>query len=209
MRSHTLDLAGFVEAGTAVVTAILGMDLAQARGDRTRIFVSAARPAILIADDQGASLVYQRIADFLEKNGAAAMITLRADGTPHAVRVGVTVVDGKIWSSAVEERARNRHLRRDPRSTLYLQDTQTPYGWLSLETKVTILDGPDAAGLNLRLFRVMQKRPAPAALSWFGRDMTEVEFLEAMRSEGRLVYEFEVGRAYGMTDASGAWSWRA
>jgi PPOX class probable F420-dependent enzyme len=152
--------------------------------------------------------VYQRISDFLEKNGAAAMITLRADGTPHAVRVGVTLVDGEIWSSAVESRARTRFLRRDPRSTLYLQDTQTPYGWMTLETKVHILDGPDAPALNLRLFRVMQKKPEPAPISWFGRDMTEPEFLEAMRAEGRLVYQFEVLRAYGMTDASGAWSWR-
>ncbi len=36
---------------------------------------------------------------FLEQNHAAAMITLRADGTPGAVRVGVGLVDGKLWSS--------------------------------------------------------------------------------------------------------------
>ncbi len=148
----------------------------------------------------------QRIRDFLEKNRAAAMITLRPDGTPHAVRVGVAVVDDKIWSSATADRARNRHLRRDPRSTLYLQDSQGPFGWLTLECRVNLLEGPDAPELNLRLFRTMQGRPAPQALAWYGRDLAEAEFLETMRAEGRLVYEFEIMRAYGMTDASGLWS---
>lgn len=39
---------------------------------------------------------------FLEKNHAAAMTTLRADGTPHTVRVGVALVDGKVWISATQ-----------------------------------------------------------------------------------------------------------
>jgi hypothetical protein len=37
---------------------------------------------------------------FLDKTHSAAMITLRADGTPHAVRVGVALVDDKLWSLA-------------------------------------------------------------------------------------------------------------
>ncbi|RLT26662.1 MAG: hypothetical protein DWI48_05685 [Chloroflexi bacterium] len=36
---------------------------------------------------------------YLEKNHAAAMITLRADGTPHAARIGVALVGDKLWSS--------------------------------------------------------------------------------------------------------------
>ncbi|HET6318598.1 MAG TPA: hypothetical protein VFG86_19255 [Chloroflexota bacterium] len=36
---------------------------------------------------------------FLEANYGAVMVTLRPDGTPHAVRVGVALVDGKLWSS--------------------------------------------------------------------------------------------------------------
>ena len=45
---------------------------------------------------------------FLEKNHGAAMVTLRRDGRPHAVRVGVALVDGRVWSSGVPERARTR-----------------------------------------------------------------------------------------------------
>lgn len=61
---------------------------------------------------------------FLEKNPSAAMITLKRDGTPHSVRVGVAVVDGKIWSSGTADRARTGHLRCDPRSTLFVFDTR-------------------------------------------------------------------------------------
>jgi hypothetical protein len=50
------------------------------------------------------------------------MITLRRDGSAHAVRVGVALVDGKVWSSGTADRVRTRHLRRDPRSTLIVPD---------------------------------------------------------------------------------------
>ena len=68
------------------------------------------------------------------------MTTLRRDGTPHTVRVGVALVDGKIWSSGTQARARTRHLRRDPRSTLFVFDNE--WRWLTLECRVNILEGP-------------------------------------------------------------------
>ena len=77
----------------------------------------------------------------------------------------MALVDGKLWSSGTADRVRTRRLRRDPRCTLFVYDTG--YAWLALETSVTILDGPDAAERNLRLFRVMQDRPT-GPLSWFG-----------------------------------------
>jgi len=83
-----------------------------------------------------------RVAAFIGKNHAAAMATLRPDGTAHVVRVGVGVADGKIWSSGTQFRLRTKHLRRDPRSTLFVFDTSPDPKFLSLETTVTILDGP-------------------------------------------------------------------
>ena len=59
---------------------------------------------------------------FLDEHRSAAMVTLRRDGTPHAVQVGVAVVDGALWSSGTARRARTRHLRRDPRATLFVFD---------------------------------------------------------------------------------------
>src|SRR5438067_3342012 len=79
---------------------------------------------------------------FLEANHAAAMITVAKDGTPKVARVGVALIDGKIWSSGTRDRARTKRLRRDPRCTLYVHDNE--FAWLALESNVTILDGDDA-----------------------------------------------------------------
>lgn len=137
---------------------------------------------------------------FLEAHRSAAMVTLRQDGTPHAVQVGVAVVDGALWSSGTAGRARTRHLRRDPRATLFVFDGRRSY--LTLEAVVTILDGPDAAEQNLRLFQVMQGRSGSDPLAWYGGELSPSEFLTAMEAEGRLIYEFEVVRAYGWLPSS-------
>jgi hypothetical protein len=136
--------------------------------------------------------------DFLRRTRSAAMITVGADGLAKAVRVGVAVVDGWLWSSGTQQRARTRRLRGDPRCTLFVFDSG--YFWLSLETTVDILDGPDAADLNVRLFREMQGRPE-GPLSWFGGEYDEDDFRQRMLDEGRVIYQFEVQRSYGMLTA--------
>ena len=140
----------------------------------------------------------ERIQSFLKSNHSAAMTTLRSDGTPHVARVGVALVDGKIWSSGTQTRVRTKHLRRDSRSTLFVYDNE--WRWLGAECTVTILDGPDAPQLHLRLFQVMQQgMPVPAGqINWFGGMMSHEEFLKTMVEEQRLIYEFNIVRAYGM-----------
>jgi hypothetical protein len=132
---------------------------------------------------------------FLERQHSAAMITIGEGGVPKAVRAGIALVDGNLWSSGTQGRVRTSRLRRDPRCTLFVFDQG--YAWLTLETTVTILDGPEAAAQNLRLFRVMQNRPS-GPLSWFGGEHDEASFLRIMADEGRLIYQFEVERAYGL-----------
>lgn len=133
---------------------------------------------------------------FLDTHHSAAMITIGDGSLPKAVRVGVALVDGKLCSSGTRDRVRTRRLRRDPRCTLFVFDPG--FAWLTLETTVTILDGPDAPALNLNLFRVMQNRPR-GPLSWYGAELDEAAFLRTMTDEGRLIYEFEVHRSYGLT----------
>jgi PPOX class probable F420-dependent enzyme len=137
---------------------------------------------------------------FVEQHRGAAMITLRPDGSPHAVRVGVALVDGELWSSGTHARVRTGHLRRDPRATLFLGDQA--WRWLALDATVTILEGPDVPELSVRLFQVMQRGmdpgPAPGKLLWQGIDRTPEEFRQLMVDERRLIYQFEVHRAYGM-----------
>jgi len=76
-----------------------------------------------------------------------------------------------------------------------------PFAWLGIEATVTILEG-DAAEQSIRLFRAMQadmpRPPRRGHLFWEGQERTEEEFLGSMRREGRLIYEFEVVRTYGL-----------
>ena len=131
---------------------------------------------------------------FLQDHHAAAMITTAHDGAAKAVRVGIALVDRRIWSSGTTDRVRTRRLRRDPRSTLFVFDPGPRF--LTIEAKVTILDGEDAPRNNLDLFRVMQSRPA-GPLNWYGEELDEDAFLARMVSEGRLVYEFSPVKVYG------------
>src|SRR2546423_9241538 len=133
--------------------------------------------------------------EFLKDNHGAAMITVSRDGTPKVARVGVALIDGKVWSSGTQDRTRTKRLRRDPRCTLYVHDSG--FSWLALEGTVTILEGPDAPDLNLRLFREMQSK-STGPLTWFGRELPEKEFLEAIVDERRLIYELAVSRTYGL-----------
>jgi hypothetical protein len=141
-----------------------------------------------------------QVRSFIDKNSAAAMTTLRRDGTPHSVRVGVGLIDGRLWSSSTQTRVRTKHLRHDPRSTLMVFDQG--FFYLTLECKVSILDGPDAPQMSLRFMKTMQQKQnmpvEPGKVSWFGRQLTEEEFLKTMVEEQRLIYEFEVLRHYGL-----------
>jgi Pyridoxamine 5'-phosphate oxidase len=133
-------------------------------------------------------------AGFIGANPMAAMVTVGADGMAKVARVGIAVVDGLLCSSGTRDRVRTERLRRDPRCTLFV--FQAGFEWLGLETSVEILDGADVPARSVRMFRQMQNRPT-GPLSWFGGDLTEDEFLERMVDEGRIIYQFDVHRAYG------------
>jgi PPOX class probable F420-dependent enzyme len=132
---------------------------------------------------------------FLATHRTAAMVTVGRDGFPKPARVGVALLGDRLLSSATESRVRTRRLRRDPRCTLFVFDAAA--SWLGIEATVRILDGEDAHHQTVELFRVMQGRPA-GPLSWFGQDLDEEAFLRVLADEGRVLYEFEVARVYGL-----------
>lgn len=136
---------------------------------------------------------------FLDKNHGAGMVTLRADGTAHVVRIGVALVEGKLWSSGTQDRARTRHLRRDPRSTLFV--FEQGFGYMGIEAQVAILEGPEVPALSITLFRTMQAGmpfETPGNLMWNGKEISPDEFRRAMIEERRVIYEFAPQRVYGM-----------
>jgi PPOX class probable F420-dependent enzyme len=128
-----------------------------------------------------------RVREFLERNHKAFMATTKPNGMPHVVRVGVGLVDGKLWSSGTQDRVRTKHLRRDPRSVLCVINDENSYSWLGIESMVTIHDGPDAVDKNLALYRALAGEPD---------DLDE--YRRAMVAEKRLIYEFSIERTYGM-----------
>jgi pyridoxamine 5'-phosphate oxidase-like protein len=135
--------------------------------------------------------------DFVENNPTSAMTTLKRDGMPHTVRIAVGLVDGKLWSSGTQTRARTRHLRRDPRSSLFVFDLK--WAFLTFETTVTILDGADAPEQNLALFRKLQKQDDPhGTIMWNGEPRSPDELLRILAEEQRLIYEFKPIRSYGL-----------
>jgi len=151
-------------------------------------------PLGLVRDTSAVNLD-ERATAFLEKNHSAAMTTLRKDGSPHTVRVGLALVEGKLWSSGTKDRVRTKHLRRDPRCSLFVFDPA--FGYLVLDTTVTILEGPESIDQSVTMFRLTQRRPS-GPLQWFGGELSEEDFRRTLFDEGRLIYEFNVYRSSGL-----------
>lgn len=125
---------------------------------------------------------------YLEQYHDAVQTTIKKDGAPHVARVGVGLVDGKLWSSSTNTRVRTKHLRRDPRCTLMILGG-TRWEWLGLDTEVEIIDDGDGTiAENLALYRKLAGKDPD--------DMADYE--RGMRDEQRIVYEFHIKRAYGM-----------
>ncbi|HJR45206.1 MAG TPA: pyridoxamine 5'-phosphate oxidase family protein [Actinomycetota bacterium] len=126
-----------------------------------------------------------KLREFLEKNHSAVMATIKPDGQPHVARVGVGLVDGKLWSSGTRTRMRTKYLRKDNRSTLMVLDSSNRQHWLGLETTVDILED-NPADDNLALYRVLAGEPDDLQ-----------EYREAMVKEQRLIFQFNIHRSYG------------
>jgi PPOX class probable F420-dependent enzyme len=82
---------------------------------------------------------------FLEQPFVGEVTTLRADGSPHSTVVWVdTDTDVVMFNTAVG-RAKERHLRKDPRVALIVVDPENAYRWVSLNgTAELTTEGADA-----------------------------------------------------------------
>ena len=101
--------------------------------------------------------------EFIESNPSAAMITIGGDGYAKAVRVGVAIVDGNLWSSGTLDRLRTWRLRQDPRCTLFVFGSG--YDALTLETVVTIIEGGGAVPRSVAGARIGATVRPPACVS--------------------------------------------
>jgi PPOX class probable F420-dependent enzyme len=77
-----------------------------------------------------------RAEELLKGRNFAHTATLRPDGSVEVAPVWVDVRDGKVVVNTVEGRAWPRHLERDPRITLEVQNMENPYEYAEIRGRV-------------------------------------------------------------------------
>jgi PPOX class probable F420-dependent enzyme len=71
-------------------------------------------------------------AEFLGNPYVGAVTTLRQDGSPHTTVVWVDYDNGQIRFNTAIGRAKERHLRNDPRVAVTVVDPSNAYKWVSI-----------------------------------------------------------------------------
>jgi PPOX class probable F420-dependent enzyme len=82
---------------------------------------------------------------FIAENPYVGTVTtLRRDGSPHATIVWVDAENGTISFNTAVGRAKERHLRNDPRISLTVVDPENTYQWVSISGRAELTtDGAD------------------------------------------------------------------
>jgi PPOX class probable F420-dependent enzyme len=66
--------------------------------------------------------------------------TLRPDGSPHSTVVWVDVAEGAVEFNTAIGRAKERHLRNDPRVSLTVVDPANAYRWVSVSGPAELVE---------------------------------------------------------------------
>ena len=106
------------------------------------------------------------LAEFWSERHLCTLTTLRADGTPHVVPVGV-VLDperGCAWVIARGGSAKVRHVRADPRVAACQVDGRR---WSSLEGRAEVREDPESVERAVLRYatRYRQPRPSPTRVA--------------------------------------------
>lgn len=98
------------------------------------------------------------LAAFLGERHLATLVTLRADGSPHAVPVGFTYADGvaRVITSARSVKVAN--LRRDPRVSLTQVDGRR---WVTLAGPAAVHDDPGRVATAVAMYEQRYRPPRP------------------------------------------------
>jgi PPOX class probable F420-dependent enzyme len=82
---------------------------------------------------------------FLEQPYVGEVTTLRPDGSPHTTVVWVDTDTNDVTFNTAVGRAKERHLRQDPRVSLIVVDPENAYRWVSVSGKAELTtEGADA-----------------------------------------------------------------
>ena len=82
---------------------------------------------------------------FLEQPFVGTLTTLREDGSPHSTIVWVDTDTDEVLFNTAAGRAKERHLRNDPRVSLLVVDPEDTYRWVALSGSAELTtEGADA-----------------------------------------------------------------
>ena len=95
-------------------------------------------------------LTPEQMAEFLERPLVAVMVTLRADGSPHAIPIWYEYRDGDFIVFTSDTFVRVKNLRRDSRAAITISTHDEPYMYVSAEGPVSITsEGVAETGLSI------------------------------------------------------------
>ncbi|MDE2838346.1 MAG: PPOX class F420-dependent oxidoreductase [Chloroflexota bacterium] len=95
-------------------------------------------------------LTPEQMTEFLQRPLVAVFVTLRADGSPHAIPIWYEYRDGDflVFTSSRSQRARN--LERNSRAAITISTHDEPYVYVSAEGPVAITsEGVEETGLSI------------------------------------------------------------
>ncbi|MDX6511700.1 MAG: hypothetical protein QOE36_1204 [Gaiellaceae bacterium] len=82
----------------------------------------------------------EKAAHLLQDKNLANLATIREDGTPHVSPVWVDYDGEDVLVNTAKGRAKERHLRRDPRATVEVVDQGNPYSYVSVTGPVEMTE---------------------------------------------------------------------
>lgn len=77
-----------------------------------------------------------RAGELLEATNFCHVATLARDGTPHVAVVWVDADDGDVLLNSSEGRSWPENLRRDPRTTLTVVNSENPYEYVTIKGRM-------------------------------------------------------------------------
>jgi PPOX class probable F420-dependent enzyme len=86
----------------------------------------------------------EQAAELLRDKNYAHVATLREDGSPHLTVVWIDYDGEHVLFNTAVGRAKERHLRRDPRAAVEVLDPSDPYNFLSVSGPVELVEGREA-----------------------------------------------------------------
>ena len=83
-------------------------------------------------------------AQLLRDPNLAHVATLRPDGSPHLTVTWIDWDGEHVLFNTAVGRAKERHLRNDPRAGVEVVDPSNPYNYVSISGRVELVDGDEA-----------------------------------------------------------------